>query len=201
MARMSPETVKSMTIMIAVFVALSAVIFLIPWPTLIAIIFTLVSVLLMLVILIQKPRGGGLAGAFGGAGAGAQAAFGAKTGDVLTGVTVLFFGLFLVTAIRMTWATNPKAPEPPAKITAPEGSPTQTDKTTDTTKPASTDLTTNPAADLNTPAPGSAPGSVPVTESHKAGDGIAGPTPAPENEPTPSTSTPPETPAPTTENQ
>ena len=57
--------------------------------------FLLVSIFMMLVILIQKPKGGGLSGAFGGAGGGsAQAAFGAKTGDVLTIVTVVCFVLF-----------------------------------------------------------------------------------------------------------
>jgi len=52
-----------------------------------------VCVLLVLLVLIQKGRGGGLSGAFGGAGG--NTAFGAKTGDVLTWVTSAFFLLFL----------------------------------------------------------------------------------------------------------
>lgn len=71
-----------------------------------AVMFVLVCLFMMLVILIQKPRGGGLSGAFGGAGGSAQAAFGAKTGDVLTWFTVLCFGGFLVLAMGLTWATR-----------------------------------------------------------------------------------------------
>ena len=63
---------------------------------------------MMLVILIQKPRGGGLSGAFGGAGGSAQAAFGAKTGDVLTWFTVVCFAAFLMLAIGLTWAIQPE---------------------------------------------------------------------------------------------
>jgi len=65
--------------------------------------FVLVCALLLLVILIQKPRGGGLSGAFGGGAGSAQAAFGAKTGDVLTWVTVVLFASFLLLAIFLTW--------------------------------------------------------------------------------------------------
>ena len=52
--------------------------------TTLATLFVLTCIFMMLVILIQKPKGGGLSGAFGGAGGSAQAAFGAKTGDLLT---------------------------------------------------------------------------------------------------------------------
>ena len=43
--------------------------------------FVLVALVLVLVILIQKPRGSGLTGAFGGAGGGGSV-FGSKTGYV-----------------------------------------------------------------------------------------------------------------------
>ena len=76
--------------------------------TALAILFLLVSIFMMLVILIQKPKGGGLAGAFGGGGGSAHAAFGAKTGDVLTVVTVVFFVLFLVLAMGLTWTIRPE---------------------------------------------------------------------------------------------
>jgi len=66
-------------------------------------IFVAVCLFMMLVILIQKPKGGGLSGAFGGAGGSSQAVFGAKVGDVLTLVTVLSFVLFLVLAMGMAW--------------------------------------------------------------------------------------------------
>lgn len=56
------------------------------------------------VVLIQKPKGGGLTGAFGGAGGSSQAVFGAKVGDVLTWVTVGFFLAFLGLAMGLTYA-------------------------------------------------------------------------------------------------
>jgi len=76
-----------------------------------AVFFVLTSLFMMLVILIQKPKGGGLSGAFGGAGGGsAQAVFGAKVGDVLTWVTVVCFVLFLLLAMGLTWAIHPEGP-------------------------------------------------------------------------------------------
>lgn len=70
--------------------------------------FVLSCLFMMLVILIQKPKGGGLSGAFGGAGGGnAQAAFGAKVGDVLTWATVACFILFVLLAMFLTWTINP----------------------------------------------------------------------------------------------
>jgi len=65
--------------------------------------FVLVSLFLMLVILIQKPKGGGLSGAFGGAGGAVQTAFGSRVGDLLTWVTVVCFALFLLLAMALTW--------------------------------------------------------------------------------------------------
>jgi preprotein translocase subunit SecG len=58
-----------------------------------------VCVFLILLVLIQKGRGGGLTGAFGGAGA--NTAFGSKTGDVLTWATSVVFGIFLILFIGL----------------------------------------------------------------------------------------------------
>jgi preprotein translocase subunit SecG len=85
--------------------------------TLMATAFVLVSLFMMLVILIQKPKGGGLSGAFGGAGGSSQAAFGAKTGDLLTLITTGCFVAFLLLAGGLTYAIRadvaPKADTPP----------------------------------------------------------------------------------------
>lgn len=62
--------------------------------------FIIISLLLVLIILIQKGRGGGLSSAFGG-GAGGHSAFGSKTGDVLTWVTSVIFGIFLLLAVLL----------------------------------------------------------------------------------------------------
>ena len=93
------------------------------YVNLLAVLFCLVCVFMMLVILIQKPRGGGLSGAFGGAGGSSQAVFGAKTGDVLTWFTVFCFAGFLVLAMGLTWATKPVSVDagiPDAALDAPD---------------------------------------------------------------------------------
>ena len=59
--------------------------------------FLIIGVFLILLILIQKGRGGGLASAFGGGGG--NTAFGSKTGDVLTWATSIVFGIFILLAI------------------------------------------------------------------------------------------------------
>jgi len=58
--------------------------------------FIIVCVLLILVVLLQKGRGGGLGAALGGAG---SAAFGTKVGDFMTWVTIVLTALFLLLAI------------------------------------------------------------------------------------------------------
>ncbi len=68
--------------------------------------FILVAVFLILLILIQKGRGGGLASAFGGAGG--NTAFGSKTGDVLTWATSIVFGIFIVLAISLNLLAKPE---------------------------------------------------------------------------------------------
>ncbi len=103
-----------------------------------SVLFIAVCVLMMLVILIQKPKGGGLSGAFGGAG-GANDAFGAKTGDVLTVVTVGFFVAFLLLAMGLTWAIRPDHEETLRRLQQ---------ETTSTTAPAL------PAEDAQPPAEG-----------------------------------------------
>ena len=50
------------------------------------ILLALAGIFLMIVVLLQRGRGGGLAGAFGGLGG--QSAFGTKAGDVFTRITI-----------------------------------------------------------------------------------------------------------------
>jgi len=66
--------------------------------------FLAISIIMVLLVLIQKGRGGGLAGAFGGAGG--KTAFGSKTGDVLTWATSVLFGVFLFLAVCVNWVSN-----------------------------------------------------------------------------------------------
>ena len=60
-------------------------------------IFLFFCFIMILLVLVQKGRGGGLSGAFGGAGG--NTAFGAKTGDVLTWATSVVFALFVILAV------------------------------------------------------------------------------------------------------
>src|SRR4051794_26513283 len=68
------------------------------------ILFIIVCIFLILLVLIQKGRGGGLASAFGGMGG--NTAFGSKTGDVLTWATSIVFGIFIVLAITLNLVAN-----------------------------------------------------------------------------------------------
>jgi preprotein translocase subunit SecG len=66
--------------------------------------FLITCVFLIMLVLIQKGRGGGLSGAFGGGGG--STAFGTKTGDVLTWATSIVFGIFILLAVALNLATN-----------------------------------------------------------------------------------------------
>lgn len=72
------------------------------------VLFLFCSVLLILTVLIQRPQGGGLSGAFGGGGsAGGETAFGARTGDALTMATIGFFVLWLAIAVGLVLYMTP----------------------------------------------------------------------------------------------
>jgi preprotein translocase subunit SecG len=61
--------------------------------------FIICSVVLILIILIQKGKGGGLSGVLGGGMA--SGILGSKTGDFLTWVTITLVGVFLILAVIM----------------------------------------------------------------------------------------------------
>ncbi len=82
-----------------------------------ATIFAFMAVVLMGVILLQRGRGVGLAGAFGGVGG--HTAFGAKTGDFLTWATIVIASIFLGYVVILNYVFVPlkasgSAPPPPA---------------------------------------------------------------------------------------
>jgi preprotein translocase subunit SecG len=72
------------------------------------VLLVITSVFLILLVLIQRGKGGGLAGAFGGVGG--SSAFGTKAGDVFTRITIytalVWFGLNMLLVYRM----NQRAP-------------------------------------------------------------------------------------------
>ena len=71
-------------------------------------VFVIVCVLLVIVVLLQKGRGGGVGGIFGGGG---QSAFGARTGDVFTWVTITLVALFLVMGAGINRWFHPPRPK------------------------------------------------------------------------------------------
>ncbi len=96
---------------------------------LVAVLWVFIAICLILIILIQKGKGGGLSGAFGGAG-GAGGLLGTKTGDFLTWVTIglvvafLTFGVVLVKYYKPVLSddlTRPDGPGPGAVAPAEVG--------------------------------------------------------------------------------
>ena len=102
-----------------------------------ATLFALLAVLLMGVILLQRGKGVGLSGAFGGAGG--HTAFGAKTGDVLTWATIVIAAVMLVFAVVLNYVFVPLAPPAPPTIgppvSVPAPSPTGTQRTRPPVRP------------------------------------------------------------------
>jgi preprotein translocase subunit SecG len=92
----------------------------------VAALFLISAVALILIILVQKGRGGGLSGAFGGGMA--SGILGSKTGDFLTWVTIVLVGVFLTLAVVMAKFYKPSdfdlsTPSPPTVPTGPPRSP------------------------------------------------------------------------------
>lgn len=96
------------------------------WTNLLQVFLMLLGMFLILVVLLQRGRGGGLAGAFGGAGG--QSAFGTKAGDVFTRITIGIAILWVVMSgvsgmlIRRTQSaisdTLPEGEDPPPSVSA-----------------------------------------------------------------------------------
>jgi len=131
--------------------------------------FIAACAILILIILIQKPQGGGLAGAFGSGSGSGQTAFGTRTGDALTWITVGAFVLFVGLAIAMNYASKPpKAPAAEPKAIAPATTtPASTTPAGFTPAPSlPTEITPAPAATVPvviTPPPTPAPAPAPLT--------------------------------------
>jgi len=147
------------------------------------------SAMLMLMVLIQKPQGGGLAGAFGsGAGSG-QTAFGTKTGDALTIATIIVFVAWLLLAVGTNFAARP------AKVAA-----TPADEQQQTTAPATDAPPTTGTTPETAPVPAPATNPAPATDAAPTGAAPAATTPpatAPVNPAPAATPTPAPAPAPT----
>jgi preprotein translocase subunit SecG len=78
------------------------------YHTILAFFFAVLAILLMIGILLQRGKGVGLAGAFGGTGG--ATAFGAKTGDVLTWITIVGAALLLTFTVALNFVFNDSSP-------------------------------------------------------------------------------------------
>lgn len=85
-------------------------------------IWTFAALVLVLVVLIQKGRGGGLSSAFGGIG---SSLLGTKTGDFLTWVTICLVTVWLLLSVVAAKWFRPEASEylQPQQQTAPSQTP------------------------------------------------------------------------------
>lgn len=89
------------------------------WQWIIGLAMIFVCLLLILVVLGQPGGSGGLAGAFGGGGG---AAFGARTGDAFTWITVGLAFCFLLLAVLGNYTYTPRTgPDRTLIVTAPAG--------------------------------------------------------------------------------
>lgn len=63
------------------------------WSTILNALVLIVGILLIFLVLIQRGKGGGLAGAFGGVGG--SSAFGSRAGDLFTRITLILAGIWV----------------------------------------------------------------------------------------------------------
>lgn len=150
----------------------------------------LVSTFLILLILVQRGRGGGLTGALGGMGG--QSAFGTKAGDVFTKITVgtaVVWILLCITAISVFSPPKRDTGSGPATFTNPDA--TNGDSATDngTENPTSgTSQTDNSSSTQGTP--DGTPSNVPVEASDDSATDLNPPSTGTPSTGTPSTGTP-----------
>lgn len=71
---------------------------------LIQLVLAAMAVFMILLVLVQRGRGGGLAGALGGAGG--SSAFGAKAGDTFTRITVVAATVWIITCVLCAYWAN-----------------------------------------------------------------------------------------------
>lgn len=112
-----------------------------------AVLFILCSVILVLVILIQKGKGGGLTAALGGGMA--SGILGSKTGDFLTWVTIVLVGVFLSLAVVLAKFYKPTVSDYGTGQTAPQTQGPETPPPEGTEQPVPPEPSNVPTADVN----------------------------------------------------
>ena len=140
-------------------------------PILLMILLLITALFLIVLVLIQRGKGGGLAGAFGGMGG--QSAFGTKAGDLFTRVTIVTAAIWIVlciisvkvlgvsqnqTALDSTMGANATAQQgAPAEPGAPAAAPGE-QAPADGASAAPASAPSTPAAAPSTPPAGSGGG-------------------------------------------
>jgi preprotein translocase subunit SecG len=174
----------------------------------------LVGLLMIMIVLLQRGRGGGLAGAFGGLGG--QSAFGTRAGDVFTRITCVIAVIWVLLAGVSGWlmhqeslALSGNMPSQTGTSISPRGDDTATDLGTPTgippatgpalpegsgtTTPPTPEGTATPAKET-TPlrsSPASETGTAPPSQPPADSSPSSPPTSPPENSAPPSESAPP----------
>lgn len=118
---------------------------------------------LILVVLIQRGRGGGLSGAFGGMGG--QSAFGTKAGDLFTRITIgvaAFWIILCAVSVKLLGNAESKFSSSLGGASQPEEAPGATGGKADDKKPGATGEKSAPAKQDDEPS--SAPESKPATK-------------------------------------
>ncbi|HTU23493.1 MAG TPA: preprotein translocase subunit SecG [Gemmataceae bacterium] len=79
-------------------------------PSVLNIVLLLVGLFLILLVLIQKGKGGGLAGAFGGSGG--SSAFGSRAGDTFTRITIYVAAVWILLIMILIKLVQPSMAPP-----------------------------------------------------------------------------------------
>ena len=98
----------------------------------VGIIWVLVAITLILIVMLQKGRGGGLSAAFGG---GAGSLLGTKTGDFLTWVTISLAALFIILSLVLAKYFRPSLSEDLSTPSQTQTQPLQPEGSTGNTLP------------------------------------------------------------------
>src|SRR5690349_23631945 len=85
-------------------------------PAVLNLVLLLSSLFLILLVLIQRGKGGGLAGAFGGSGG--SSAFGSRAGDTFTRITIYVAAVWILLIMILIKIVQPTTPlqGPPGQV-------------------------------------------------------------------------------------
>ena len=90
-------------------------------PDFLNVVVLILGIFLILLVLIQRGKGGGLSGAFGGVGG--SSAFGSRAGDLFTRITLGVFAAWIVLTMVEVMAVQDYVRTNPAASTAEYGTP------------------------------------------------------------------------------